>query len=133
MVVEGVDEPGPEVQGVPLLLYGEALAAAAHHGLHELVRTDLCITEYDNDNNSNTDDNNDTDNNNNNDDNDDDDNHNDTDNNNSNNNNNHHHGNLVTIVACITEVTKWLRVYIHLDLGFCLMCHCRCCCSSWLA
>ncbi len=44
VVVEGVDEPGPEVQGVPLLLYGEALAAAAHHGLHEFVRADLCIT-----------------------------------------------------------------------------------------
>jgi len=44
VLVEGVDEPGPEVQGIPLLLYGEALAAAAHHGLHELVRTDLCTT-----------------------------------------------------------------------------------------
>lgn len=44
VLVEGVDEPGPEVQGVPLLLYGEALAAAAHHSLHELVRADLCIT-----------------------------------------------------------------------------------------
>ncbi len=46
VLVERVDEPGPEVQGVPLLLYGEALAAAAHHSLHELMRTDLCITEW---------------------------------------------------------------------------------------
>jgi len=45
VVVEGIDEPGPEVQGIALLLYGEALAAAAHHGLHELVRADLCITK----------------------------------------------------------------------------------------
>ena len=45
MVVQGVDEPGPEVQGIPLLLYGEALAAAAHHSLHELVGADLCTTD----------------------------------------------------------------------------------------
>ncbi len=45
VLVEGVDEPGPEVQGIALLLYGEALAAAAHHGLHELVGADLCITK----------------------------------------------------------------------------------------
>ena len=41
LLVEGVDEPSPEVQGIPLLLYSEALAAAAHHSLHELVRADL--------------------------------------------------------------------------------------------
>lgn len=39
--MQGVDEPGPELQGICLLLYGEALVAAAHHCLHELMGTDL--------------------------------------------------------------------------------------------
>lgn len=39
--VQCVDKPGPEVQHIPLLLYGEALVAAAHHCLHELVRAHL--------------------------------------------------------------------------------------------
>ena len=42
VLVQGVDEPGPEVQGIALLLYGEAFVAAAHDSLHELVGTDLC-------------------------------------------------------------------------------------------
>lgn len=41
VLVQRVDEPCPEVQHVPLLLYGEALVAAAHHCLHELVGADL--------------------------------------------------------------------------------------------
>lgn len=44
MLVEGVDEPGPELQDIPLLLYGEPLVAAAHHRLHELVGAHLQIT-----------------------------------------------------------------------------------------
>lgn len=41
VLVQSVDEPCPELQHVPLLLYGEALVAAAHHCLHELVGADL--------------------------------------------------------------------------------------------
>lgn len=36
-----VEEPGQEVDWVTLLVYGEALGASHHHGLHELVRTHL--------------------------------------------------------------------------------------------
>lgn len=42
VLVQCVDEPGPEVQSIALLLYGEALVAAAHHSLHELMGADLC-------------------------------------------------------------------------------------------
>ena len=42
VLVQGIDEPGPEVQSIALLLYGEALVAAAHDSLHELMGTDLC-------------------------------------------------------------------------------------------
>ena len=38
---EGVHQPGPEVDGVPLRVDGEAAAAGRHHHAHELVRTDL--------------------------------------------------------------------------------------------
>ena len=41
VLVQSIDEPGPEVQHIPLLLYGEALVAAAHHRLHELMRAHL--------------------------------------------------------------------------------------------
>ena len=46
VVVQGVDEPGPEFQHIPLLLYGKALVAAAHHCLHELMWTDLHSTHH---------------------------------------------------------------------------------------
>ena len=36
-----VDKPGPELDGIPLLLDGEALVAGRHDRLHELVRADL--------------------------------------------------------------------------------------------
>lgn len=39
--MKGINKPGPEVQCIPLLLNGEALVAAAHHSLHELMGTDL--------------------------------------------------------------------------------------------
>ena len=39
--MKGIDEPRPEVQCIPLLLNGEALVAAAHHSLHELMGADL--------------------------------------------------------------------------------------------
>ena len=41
VMMQLVDEPGPELQRICLLLYGEALLAAAHHSLHELVRAHL--------------------------------------------------------------------------------------------
>lgn len=41
VLVKSIDEPRPEVQDIPLLLYGKALVAAAHHCLHELMRAHL--------------------------------------------------------------------------------------------
>ena len=41
VMVQGIDEPCPEFQHIPLLLYGEALVAAAHDCLHEFVWTHL--------------------------------------------------------------------------------------------
>ena len=41
VMMQCIDEPRPELQGVCLLLNGEALLTAAHHCLHELMGTDL--------------------------------------------------------------------------------------------
>lgn len=41
VMMQLVDEPGPELQRICLLLYGEALFAAAHHSLHKLMRAHL--------------------------------------------------------------------------------------------
>lgn len=46
VMVQRVDEPCPELQGICLLLNCEALVAAAHHSLHELMGTDLDQPAY---------------------------------------------------------------------------------------